>query len=131
VQQVDFAITINMTLNLEGGTATVSVKNVDLKPAMMNLPIESVTPATQKKKTYHDIILERAQEVVRDGQEIFTAADLYNRARVKYPHIKRNVFNNRVMAAAPKHGSYGQLSGTKDFLEFLGNGKYRLKQGSG
>jgi hypothetical protein len=130
LKDIDFAITVNMTLSLDGGTASVSVKNVDLKPAMISLPMRDIRTQADEQKTYHQIVFEVAQKtVVETGKDVFTAADLYNRARQKYPHIKRSTFNNRVMAAAPKHPSYKHLSGKKDFLEFLGEGKYKLKGG--
>jgi len=132
MREIDFAITINLTLSLEGESATVSVKHVDLKPAMITLPIKVSAEhleSIEKKKTYHQIIAEVAKEFIsKTGKEVFTAANLYHLARDKYPYVKRNTFNNRVMAAAPEHPSYKHLSGTRDFLSFLGEGKYSLKQ---
>lgn len=133
MKDVDFAITINMTLSMGKDMATVTVKNVDLKPAMITLPMlvsGDQAGAVEKQKTYHEIILEVAREVVNEtGNKIFSAADLYHKAKKKYPHVKRATFNNRVMAAAPEHGSWGSLSGKKDFLKFRGQGKYELKGG--
>jgi hypothetical protein len=130
MKEVDFAVTINLTLRLNGDKVGISVRNVDLKPAMISLPIEPVAAQVEERKTYHDIILEQAKEIVNEtGKDLFTAAMLYNRARQKYPHIRRNTFNNRVMAAAPDHPSYKHLTGTKAFLKFLGEGKYKLKKG--
>jgi len=94
---------------------------------MIGLSVGRVESVPDKKKTYHEIILEMAQELVGSGQKVFRAADLYNMAKDRYPYIKRHVFNNRVMAAAPKHTSYKHLLGTKDYFEFLGNGMYKLK----
>lgn len=132
MREIDFAITINLTLSLEGDSATVSVKHVDLKPAMITLPIKvsagQLVPI-KERKTYHQIIAEVAKEFVSNtGEKVFTAAKLHRLAKDKYPYIKRSTFNNRVMAAAPDHPSYKHLSGTKDFLNFLGEGKYSLKK---
>lgn len=129
MKEVDFAVTINMRLSLGGDRVAVSVRNVDLNPAMISLSVEGVTPKLNEKKTYHDIIREMAQELVDAGKKAFSAADLYNRAKGRYPYVKRHVFSNRVMAAAPEHGSWESLSGKKDFLKYLGNGKYEMKGG--
>ena len=128
---IDFAITINLKLALEEDSVKVTIKEVDLRPAMVKLPIQEVVgqiePIKERKK-YHQIIVEVAQEFVsQTGNKVFTAADLFKIAKQKYPHIKRDVFYNRMMAAAPEHTSYVHLSGRKAFLNFLGQGKYSLK----
>jgi hypothetical protein len=128
---IDFAITINLKLALEEDTIKVTVKQLDLRPAMVKLPIQEVVGQIEpikERKTYHQIILEVAQEfVTQTGNEVFTAADLFKIARQKYPYVKRDVFYNRMMAAAPEHTSYVHLSGRKALLNFLGQGKYSLK----
>ena len=129
--EIDCAITINLKLTLEKDSAKVTIKEVDLRPAMVKLPIQEVVgqiePIKERKK-YHQIIVEVAQEFVsQTGNKVFTAADLFRIAKQKYPHIKRDVFYNRMMAAAPEHTSYVHLSGRKAFLNFLGQGKYSLK----
>jgi hypothetical protein len=106
---IDFAITINLKLALEEGSAKVTIKQLDLRPAMVKLPIQEVVGQIEpikEKKTYHQIILEVAQEFVsQTGIEVFTAADLLKIAKQKYPYVKREVFYNRMMAAAPVHSS--------------------------
>ena len=129
--EIDCAITINLKLTLEKDSAKVTIKEVDLRPAMVKLPIQEVVgqiePIKERKK-YHQIIVEVAQEFVsQTGNKVFTGADLFKIAKQKYPHIKRDVFYNRMMAAAPEHTSYVHLSGRKAFLNFLGQGKYSLK----
>ena len=129
--EIDCAITINLKLTLEEDSAKVTIKEVDLRPAMIKLPIQEVVGQIEpikEKKTYHQIIVEVAQEFVsQTGNEVFTAADLFKIAKQKYPYVKRDVFYNRMMAAAPEHSSYVHLSGRKDLLNFLGQGKYSLK----
>lgn len=129
--EIDCAITINLKLTLEKDSAKVTIKEVDLRPAMVKLPIQEVVGQIEpikERKTYHQIIVEVAQEFVsQTGNKVFTAADLFKIAKQKYPHIKRDVFYNRMMAAAPEHTSYVHLSGRKAFLNFLGQGKYSLK----
>lgn len=129
--EIDFAITINLKLTFEEDSAKVTINEVDLRPAMVKLPIQEIVGQIEpikEKKTYHQIIVEVAQEFVsQTGNEVFTAADLLKIAKQKYPYVKRNVFYNRMMAAAPEHSSYVHLSGRKALLNFLGQGKYSLK----
>ena len=128
---IDFAITINLKLALGEDSAKVTIKEVDLRPAMVKLPTQEVggqIGPIKEKKTYHQIIVEVAREFVgQTGNEVFTAADLFKIAKQKYPYVKRDVFYNRMMAAAPEHSSYVHLSGRKALLNFLGQGKYSLK----
>ena len=129
--EIDCAITINLKLTLEEDSAKVTINEVDLRPAIVKLPIQEILGQIEQikeKKTYHQIILEVAQEFVsQTGNEVFTAADLFKIAKQKYPYVKRDVFYNRMMAAAPEHSSYVHLSGRKALLNFLGQGKYSLK----
>jgi hypothetical protein len=129
--EIDFAITINLKLAFAEDSAKVTIKGVDLRPAMLKLPLQEVAghiEPIKERKTYHEIIVEVAQEFIsQTGNEVFTAADLLKIAKPKYPYIKRDVFYNRMMAAAPEHSSYVHLSGRKDLLNFLGKGKYSLK----
>jgi hypothetical protein len=129
--EIDCAITINLKLTVEEDSAKVTIKEVDLRPAMIKLPIQEIVGQIEpikERKTYHQIIVEVAQEFVsQTGNKVFTAADLFKIARQKYPYIKRDVFYNRMMAAAPEHTSYVHLSGRKALLNFLGQGKYSLK----
>ena len=129
--EIDCAITLNLKLTVEEDSAKVTIKEVDLRPAMIKLPIPEVVGQIEpikEKKTYHQIIVEVAQEFVsQTGNKVFTAADLFKIAKQKYPYIKRDVFYNRMMAAAPEHTSYAHLSGRKALLNFLGQGKYSLK----
>ena len=118
---IDFAITINLKLALENDSAKITIKQLDLRPAMVKLPIQAVVgqiEPTKERKTYHQIILEVAQEFVgQTGNEVFTAADLFKIAKQKYPYNKRAVFYNRMMAAAPEHSSYVHLSGRRLLLQ--------------
>ena len=128
---IDFAITINLKLALEEDSAKVTIKQLDLRPAMVKLPIQGLVGQIEpikERKTYHQIIVEVAQEFVsQTANEVFTAADLLKIAKQKYPYVKREVFYNRMIAAAPEHSSYSHLSGRKALLNFLGKGKYSLK----
>ncbi len=128
---VDFAITINVSLVLGSEQATLSIKNVDLKPAVIALPLpiqETSRPEKQpQKKTIHEIVLETARNYVnKTGKRTFTAADLFKSARKSYPAMKRGSFSAHVIAAAPEHPSWKHYANRKGYLYYLGKGTYRL-----
>jgi hypothetical protein len=128
---VDFAITINVSLLLGKDRLNVNIKNVDLKPAVISLPLSiQGAPSTEKrskKKTIHQIVLETARKyVTKTGKTKFTAADLFKCVRQTYPSMKRATFSAHVIAAAPEHPSWKHYANRKAYLYYLGNGTYRL-----
>ena len=135
MQELNFSITLNLSLTLKEDKANLSIRNVDLIPAVVSLPVEeklrnSVSkPKAQRKKTIHDIILQTAKKCVIDaGQNKFTGARLYHLARLQHPGLKRNTFAAQVIAAAPNHSSHRHYPNRKDFFTYLGKGNYKLNQ---
>ncbi len=131
MNSVDFAITINVCLDVGRGGANVSIKSVELKPAIVSFPLSiQETPGTGKqvtKKTIHEIVLETARKYVGEtGKRKFTAADLFKSVRQDYPSMKRATFSAHVIAAAPEHPSWKHYANRKAYLYYLGNGTYRL-----
>lgn len=136
-KSLKFVLTVNAVLQVKGDKAEVVVKSIKTKPSALFLPIETAPkkkvkgkPARAKLgKPIHDIILESAKAVSKKANEgIFTAVDLYNTASKKYPDLKKNSFNTTVISAAPEHKSWKHYKHGKDFLEYLGKGKYRLRE---
>lgn len=132
MKPIDFSISINLSLTLKENKASINIKNVDLIPAVVSLPIrlksrhKTASPKTEKK-TIHDIILQTAQKYVLDsGQNKFTGAKLFNLSLVQHPGLKRNTFAARVIAAAPNHPSHRHSTNRKDFFTYLGKGSYKL-----
>ncbi len=135
MQELNFSITLNLSLTLKEDKVSLGVRNVDLIPAVVSLPVEVASPKkvskpeAQKKKTIHDIILQTARKCVIDaGQNKFTGARLYHLARLQHPGLKRNTFAAQVIAAAPNHSSHRHYPNRKDFFTYLGKGQYKLKQ---
>ena len=135
MEEINFSITINISMNFERNKASFSIKDVELKPTMMSLPFSLLTEAGEKeeekgeRKTIHYIILETAWKIIsEENKEIFTAADLFRLAKGKYPDLKKNSFNAHVIAAAPNHKSWKHFANKKDYLIYLGKGKYKLKK---
>ncbi|MGB5750650.1 MAG: hypothetical protein WBM69_27015 [Desulfobacterales bacterium] len=135
MQELNFSVTINLALTLKEDKASINIKNVDLIPAVISLPVgltsrDSISPPkTQKKKTIHDIILQTAKDwVVDTGQNKFTGAKLFHLALLNHPGLKRNTFAAQVIAAAPNHSSHQHYPNRKDFFNYLGKGYYKLNQ---
>ena len=135
MQELDFSITINLSIALNEDKASINIKNVDLTPAVISLPVRlnsrdsTSAPKTQKKKTIHDIILQTAKKCVVDtGQNKFTGAKLFHIALLNHPELKRNTFAAQVIAAAPNHSSHRHYPNRKDFFTYLGKGYYKLNQ---
>jgi len=135
MQELNFSITINLSLTLKEDKASINIKNVDLIPAVVSLPVrlnsgDSITqPKPQKKKTVHDIILQTAKNCVVDaGQNKFTGAKLFHLALLNHPGLKRNTFAAQVIAAAPNHSSHRHYPNQKDYFTYLGKGYYKLNR---
>ena len=135
MQELNFSITINLAFTLKEDKASINIKNVDLIPAVISLPVgltsrDSIpAPKTQKKKTIHDIILQTAKEwVVDTGQNKFTGAKLFHLALLNHPGLKKNTFAAQVIAAAPNHSSHRHYPNRKDFFTYLDKGYYKLNQ---
>ena len=135
-KSLKFALTVNAVLQVKGDKAQVVVKNIKVKPSTLSLPIDAA-PAKKGKgkrartklgKPIHDIILESAKAVSRKADEgIFTAVDLFNAAVNKYPGLNKKSFNTTVISAAPEHTSWNHYKHGKDYLVYLGKGKYKLR----
>ena len=134
MKPLDFSVTINFALTLDDDKASINIKNVDLIPAVVSLPVslksrDEKAGSKTKKQTIHDIILQTAKKYVLDsGQNKFTGAKLFNLALEKHPGLKRNTFAARVIAAAPNHPSHRHSSNRKDYFTYLGEGSYKLNQ---
>ena len=132
MKPIDFSVTINLSFTLDNDKASVNIKNVDLIPAVVSLPVslksrDGKAASRIKKKTIHDIILQTAKKYVLDsGQNKFTGAKLFNLSLVDHPHLKRNTFAAQVIAAAPNHPSQRHYPNRKDYFTYLGKGYYKL-----
>jgi hypothetical protein len=134
-KSLKFVLMVNLALEIKGGQAQVVVKNIKVKPSIVSLPVEAAPPKKRKRvinklsKSIHDIILEsakKASEKADDG--IFKSVDLFNVAIKKYPELNKKSFNTMVISAAPEHTSWKYYRNGKDYLIYLGKGKYKLRE---
>jgi hypothetical protein len=134
MKEINFSISINLSLTLREDKACINIKNVDLIPAIVSLPYhlnsrDRTALSKTEKKTVHDIILQTAKKYVIDtGQNKFTGAKLFNLSLLDHPRLKRNTFAAQVIAAAPNHPSHRHYPNQKDYFSYLGKGNYKLNQ---
>ena len=134
MNELNFSITINLSLTVEEDKASINIKNVGLIPAVVSLPVRLDSRGREnssrtKKPTIHDIILQTAKKYVADsGQNEFTGAKLFNLALIDHPRLKRNTFAAQVIAAAPNHPSHRHYSNRKDYFTYTGKGNYKLNE---
>jgi hypothetical protein len=122
MKPIDFSITINLSLTLKEDKASINIKNVDLTPAVVSLPVSL-------NSRYGKATSQTAKKYVLDSaQNKFTGAKLFNLSLVQHPGLKRNTFAARVIAAAPNHPSHRHSSNRKDYFFYLGKGSYKLNQ---
>jgi hypothetical protein len=134
MEELDFSITITLSLTLMEDKASINIKNVDLMPAVVSLPVrlksqDRRASTNSEKMTIHDIILQTSKKYVVDsGQNRFTGAKLFHLSRLNHPRLKRNTFAAQVISAAPNHPSYRHYPNQKDYFSYLGKGYYKLNK---
>lgn len=136
-KSLKFDLIINAALEIKGDKAQVVVKSVKANPATLSLPIEAAPEKKAKDKpvrkslgkTLHEIVLESAKKMTKKGSDGgFSSADLFKTARMKYPELNKKSFNISVISAAPEHTSWKYSKNGKDYLVYLGKGKYKLRE---
>ena len=134
-KSLKFVLMVNMALEIKGDQAQVVVKNIKVKPSIVSLPIETIPAKKGKRikkklsKSIHDIVLESAKKVSKKANEgVFSSVDLFNVAIKKYPELNKKSFNTMVISAAPEHTSWKYYRNGKDYLVYLGQGKYKLRE---
>ena len=134
-KSLKFVLMVNMALEIKGDQAQVVVKNIEVKPTAVSFPIEAISAKKRKRvikklsKSIHEIVLESAKKVSKKADDgIFKSVDLFNVAIKKYPELNKKSFNTMVISAAPEHTSWKYYRNGKDFLVYLGKGKYKLRE---
>ena len=134
-KSLEFVLMVNMALEIKGDQAQVVVKNIKVKPSTVSLPIETIRAKKGKRikkklsKSIHGIVLESAKKVSKKADDgIFSSVDLFNAAIKKYPELNKKSFNTMVISAAPEHTSWKYYRNGKDYLVYLGKGKYKLRE---
>jgi hypothetical protein len=134
-RKLDFSVILNMTLVHKKSGVSVLIKGVKVKPSTVQLPIEVKTKEKKSKtrnklgKPIHDIVLESAKTLSKKaGEGVFSSVDLFNVAIKKHPDLNKKSFSTYVISAAPEHTSWKHYKNGKDYLVYLGKGKYKLRE---
>jgi hypothetical protein len=134
-KKIDFTVTVAMSLIFKKKSANVVIKDIKLNPKSVILPIEAAVGKKKArgkkegKKKIHDIVLETAKMITKkEGMGVFSAKDLYQLAIKKYPGLNKNSFNTYVISSAPEHNSWKHYKMRREFLKYVGRGRYRLKE---
>jgi hypothetical protein len=137
-KSMKFVLMVNMALEIKGDQAQVVVRDIKVKPATVTVPIEAAPSGKKKqakrkaRKSIHEIVLESARRISKNAdQGVFSSVDLFNQASKKHPELNKKSFNTTVISAAPEHTSWKYYRNGKDYLVYLGKGKYRLRESAG
>ena len=102
MQELNFSITINLSLTLKENKASINIKNVDLIPAVISLPARlnsrdrTASSKTQKKKTIHDIILQTAKKYV----DRYRPKQVYRRKAFSYSAFEPSRIKKKYIRSA-------------------------------
>jgi len=126
MSQIEFQITIKGKGEIKGDKLILSLQDVELRPNVMMLSLggDSLKP-TVKSMTLHDKVLRAAQELHAHGHREFAGSDIIHHLN-RTENVKANSIRAHVIAAAPNHPSQKHYTAKRDYLEYLGSGKYRL-----
>jgi hypothetical protein len=127
MQEIPFGLAITGTVRIDKGSISIIVNRtetaINFEPQKKEGRI-----LLEKGQTLFDIVLEIAQELVRNTNEnLFSAAQLYNMAVERYPSMKRNSWSSHIIAAAGNHPSQRFYGSKRDYFRYLGEGTYSLK----
>ena len=128
MEEFAFSLPISGTISIDGNNVTISVRPAQITMKVNSTPSLASRFSHESGKTIYDIVLETAQQLRREGEYSFTAAQLYELAVNEHPQLKRNSWTSHVIASAPDHPSYKHYASHRDYLDYTGMGKYRLKQ---
>ena len=127
MEELHFTIPVSGTVNIDTGKITISVTRADTTLYFTATPVPEKRISLPKGETLFNVVLETARALAQEsGTGQFSASELYHKAQVRYPTLKRNSFSSHVIACAPNHPSYKHFKAQKDYLVYSGNGKYRL-----
>jgi len=127
MREIPFSIPIQGIIKINGQQVTVIFQQ-----SQMNLTVNAIAASTTRfvseDGTISDIVLKTARKLTASGKIDFSAAELYNEALKSHPDLKRNSWGAHVIASAPNHNSYKHYSAHRDYFDYMGQGKYRLRK---
>ncbi len=125
MREIPFSLPISGVVRIDGEQV-----NLIFQQAQVNLTVGSTGAATRfvsESGNMSEIVLETARRMNALGRSDFSAAELYNEALKSHPDLKRNSWGAHVIGSAPNHNSYKHYTVHRDYFDYLGQGKYRLR----
>ena len=129
MKDVPFSIPVSGVIRIDGDSVVIVVNRAETNISLETGAVPGKRISLGDGKTMYDVILEAAQDVIRQkGFNRFSAAELYAVAREKYPELKRGSFMSRVIASTPDHPSYRHHKSRRDFFSHISQGLYWLNE---
>lgn len=129
MREIAFSLPVSGVIRINDNSISIVVNRAETSIALNGERKETGRISLENGMTMFDIVLQVAKEVVRDkGANRFAAAELYHRARYRYPDLKRNSFAGHVIASAPDHRSHKHYVAKRDYFSYMGQGIYGLNE---
>jgi hypothetical protein len=127
IRELPFSIPISGVIHMDKDLVTIIVNRAETNISLETGAAPGKRISFEPGQTMYDVILETAREIVRGkGLNRFSAPELYQAAREKYPGLKRGSFWSRVVACTPDHPSYRHHVSRRDYFSRIGPGLYEL-----
>jgi len=128
LKEVPFSIPLTGVVRIDEDSVVVIVNKTETDISLSPVPPSHKRLFKEPGKTMFDVVLEAAREVVRKkGANRFSPPELYREALLKYPQLRRNSFMSRVIACTPNHNSFKHHASTREYLYYLAQGVYTLR----
>jgi hypothetical protein len=128
LKEIPFSIPLSGVVRIDEDSVVVIVNKTETNISLSPVPPSHKRLFKEQGKTMFDVVLEAAREVVRKkGVNRFSPPELYREALLKYPQLRRNSFMSRVIACTPNHNSYKHHASTRDYLYYMTQGVYTLR----
>ncbi len=126
MQEISFSIPVSGIIRISEDTITIVVNKAETAVHFEPTVRKPGRVSLGRGQTLFDIVLSTARKVAADIGS-FSGADLYHEALEKYPDLKRGSWTSHVIACAPNHSSYKHYGARRNYFQYTGNGRYRLK----
>ena len=126
MQEISFTVPVSGRIRIDRDKVTITVDRAETVVRLEGIAGKQARISLPRGTTLFDVVLATARQVAAD-MGTFTAADLYHEALNGYPDLKRGSWTAHVIASAPEDPSQKNYGVKRDYLQYTGNGEYRLK----
>lgn len=129
MKEVAFSIPVSGVIRLDGDSVVIVVNRAETSISLETGAAPGARVSLEDGRTMFDVVLEAAQEVIRQKRSNrFSAPELYGVAVEVHPGLKMGSLTSRIIAATPDHPSYKHHKSHRDFFSRIGPGLYRLNE---